>query len=235
MTTIVLAESSGSNPYAAQKAAVSASAGSHANSSYGTPSGSRCSTSQARPAGSWSSMLLAYPAGPLPSRSMTDRPDDRDWHPEPELVFYGDEATSRAAMERLGADTWAVALDFLYDQAAHRAMGDPARLRCAAGGVLRRDGRTRAGADLPLPDRGRPRRVPRPARGRPDERAAPAPVRLLHAATAAGLDDGRAARPDDQPGRRRVARGPARDLRRGGGRALAVRPRRVRSPARSGC
>ncbi len=29
-------------------------------------------------------------------------------------------------MERLGADTWAAALDFLYDQAAHRAMGDPA-------------------------------------------------------------------------------------------------------------
>src|SRR3954469_2626138 len=50
---------------------------------------------------------------------------DRDWHPEPELVFYGDEATSRAAMERLGADTWATALDYLYEQAAHRAMGDP--------------------------------------------------------------------------------------------------------------
>ena len=57
---------------------------------------------------------------------MTDDRDGRDWHPEPELVFYGDEATSRAAMERLGADTWATALDFLYDQAAHRAMGDPA-------------------------------------------------------------------------------------------------------------
>jgi hypothetical protein len=33
MTTIVLAESSGSKPYAAQNAAVSASAGSQANSS----------------------------------------------------------------------------------------------------------------------------------------------------------------------------------------------------------
>jgi aromatic-L-amino-acid decarboxylase len=29
-------------------------------------------------------------------------------------------------MERLGADTWAAALDFLYDKAANRAMGDPA-------------------------------------------------------------------------------------------------------------
>ena len=47
------------------------------------------------------------------------------WHPEPELIGYGD-AASRAAMERLGADTWATALDFLYDQAAERAMGDPA-------------------------------------------------------------------------------------------------------------
>src|SRR3954470_14740327 len=57
---------------------------------------------------------------------MTDGPHDPDWHPEPELVFYGDEAASRGAMERLGADTWATALDFLYGQAAHRAMGDPA-------------------------------------------------------------------------------------------------------------
>jgi len=59
---------------------------------------------------------------------MTDdreRPLDRfAWHPEPELIGYG-AATSRAAMERLGADTWAAALDFLYDNAAQRAMGDP--------------------------------------------------------------------------------------------------------------
>jgi glutamate/tyrosine decarboxylase-like PLP-dependent enzyme len=54
-----------------------------------------------------------------------DRPSDRfSWHPEPELIGY-DAPTSRAAMERLGADTWATALDFLYDHAARRAMGDP--------------------------------------------------------------------------------------------------------------
>ena len=47
------------------------------------------------------------------------------WHPEPELIGYG-EVASRAAMERLGTDTWATALDFLYDRAAERAMGDPA-------------------------------------------------------------------------------------------------------------
>jgi glutamate/tyrosine decarboxylase-like PLP-dependent enzyme len=62
-----------------------------------------------------------------------DEPPDRDhrndrftWHPEPELIGYGDAATSRAAMERLGSDTWAAALDYLYDHAAKRAMGDPA-------------------------------------------------------------------------------------------------------------
>ncbi|MEA2653192.1 MAG: aromatic-L-amino-acid/L-tryptophan decarboxylase, partial [Chloroflexota bacterium] len=57
---------------------------------------------------------------------MTEPRDRFAWHPEPELIGYGDAATSRAAMERLGADTWAAALDFLYDHAANRAMGDPA-------------------------------------------------------------------------------------------------------------
>ena len=57
---------------------------------------------------------------------MTDPHDRFPWHPEPELIGYGDAATSRAAMERLGSDTWAAALDFLYDEAAQRAMGDPA-------------------------------------------------------------------------------------------------------------
>ncbi|MEP6638592.1 MAG: pyridoxal-dependent decarboxylase [Chloroflexota bacterium] len=56
---------------------------------------------------------------------MTDPLERFAWHPEPELIGYGD-AASRAALERLGADTWAAALDFLYDHAANRAMGDPA-------------------------------------------------------------------------------------------------------------
>ncbi|MBI3747961.1 MAG: hypothetical protein HY262_03820 [Chloroflexi bacterium] len=47
------------------------------------------------------------------------------WHPEPELIGYRDAGASRAALERLGADTWAAALDFLYDHAADRAMGAP--------------------------------------------------------------------------------------------------------------
>ncbi|MEA2632526.1 MAG: aromatic-L-amino-acid/L-tryptophan decarboxylase, partial [Chloroflexota bacterium] len=57
---------------------------------------------------------------------MTDHTDRFSWHPEPELIGYGDAETSRAAMERLGADTWAAALDFLYERAGKRAMGDPA-------------------------------------------------------------------------------------------------------------
>ncbi len=47
------------------------------------------------------------------------------WHPEPELVGYRDEGASRAALERLGEDTWRAALDFLYDHAVERAMGHP--------------------------------------------------------------------------------------------------------------
>jgi glutamate/tyrosine decarboxylase-like PLP-dependent enzyme len=49
-----------------------------------------------------------------------------DWHPEPELVGYRDEGASRAALERMGDATWRAALDFLYDKAQQRAMGDPA-------------------------------------------------------------------------------------------------------------
>ena len=73
-----------------------------------------------------------------------------------------------------------------------------------------------AAAPGPAPVAPRPRpptileRVPDAPRARPDERLAPAPVRLLHAAAAADLDHRRAARPDDQPGRRRLARGPGR-------------------------
>ena len=47
------------------------------------------------------------------------------WHPEPELIGYRDEGASRAALERLGTDTWTAALDYLYGIAVERAMGDP--------------------------------------------------------------------------------------------------------------
>ncbi len=68
---------------------------------------------------------------PTTLRSPTALPDidayfERfDWHPEPELIGYRDEESSRAALASLGARTWHEALEFLYGIAATRAMGDP--------------------------------------------------------------------------------------------------------------
>ncbi|HSL34533.1 MAG TPA: pyridoxal-dependent decarboxylase [Candidatus Limnocylindrales bacterium] len=66
---------------------------------------------------------------------MPDNDDDRTrsaspaerfaWHPEPALLGYSDPA-ARPALERLGADAWAAALDYLYDHAFVRSMGEPA-------------------------------------------------------------------------------------------------------------
>jgi glutamate/tyrosine decarboxylase-like PLP-dependent enzyme len=47
------------------------------------------------------------------------------WHPEPELIGFRDEAASRGAVGRLGEATWQIALDYLYEHAATRAMGAP--------------------------------------------------------------------------------------------------------------
>ena len=180
------------------------------------------------------------PSGrPLPSVAMTDRPAgtqdptapiDIDaylarfaWHPEPELIGFRDEGASRAAMRRLAADTWDEALDFLYEHAPERAMGDASsydelRRRYFGAGRPARPGPGRAGVR-----RRGPRRVPVAAGRRTARVAAPAPVRLLHATPAADVDDGRAPRPDGQPGRRHLARRTGRRVRRGGGRPLAVR------------
>jgi len=53
------------------------------------------------------------------------RPGPFSWHPEPELIDVRDPAVSRVALERLGHDAWGVALDYLYDEAFRRAMGEP--------------------------------------------------------------------------------------------------------------
>ena len=60
---------------------------------------------------------------------MPPREDGRgrfDWHPEPELIGVRDPALSREALERVGAATWSTALDYLYEEALRRAMGEPA-------------------------------------------------------------------------------------------------------------
>ena len=48
------------------------------------------------------------------------------WHPEPELIGITDRARSRAALEAFGEATWREALDYLYDHAMRRSMGEPA-------------------------------------------------------------------------------------------------------------
>jgi glutamate/tyrosine decarboxylase-like PLP-dependent enzyme len=47
------------------------------------------------------------------------------WHPEPELLGIRDEAVSRDALRAAGAATWETALDYLYDHAFVRGMGEP--------------------------------------------------------------------------------------------------------------
>ncbi len=44
------------------------------------------------------------------------------WHPEPELIAFGDEAAARAALERLGEETWRTALDYLYREGVRRGV-----------------------------------------------------------------------------------------------------------------
>ena len=54
--------------------------------------------------------------------------DERDplaaarWHPEPELLAFGDEQAARAALERLGEATWRTALDYLYREGVRRGV-----------------------------------------------------------------------------------------------------------------
>jgi len=49
--------------------------------------------------------------------------DPFSWHPEPELVGYRDEASSRPALARLGAAAWEACLDYLYREAMRRPIG----------------------------------------------------------------------------------------------------------------
>ena len=92
--------------------------------------------------------------GTISQMSAPDRPtvDPRfAWHPEPELIGIRDPAASRAALEQLGREAWATALDYVYDEAFRRAMGEPAEydaLRRAFFGSTP-DGRTSGPAPAP--------------------------------------------------------------------------------------
>jgi len=48
-----------------------------------------------------------------------------DWHPEPELISIRDAEVSREALREAGAVIWETALDYVYDHAFERAMGEP--------------------------------------------------------------------------------------------------------------
>src|SRR5829696_2967329 len=61
----------------------------------------------------------------MADETAADPLDGFRWHPEPELIGIRDGATSRAALERAGAATWAASLDWLYDKAMVRAIGTP--------------------------------------------------------------------------------------------------------------
>jgi glutamate/tyrosine decarboxylase-like PLP-dependent enzyme len=68
---------------------------------------------------------------------------DLAWHPEPELIDVRDPGISRPALERAGQEAWAAGLDYLYEHAFVRAMGEPTRsedLRTAFFGPLGRPG-----------------------------------------------------------------------------------------------
>ena len=150
MTMIVLAESSGANPYAAQNAAVSASAGSHANSSYvdaeRLQGGQRVGPARRDRGRRWdprsgSSVRCRLAASLAATIDRDDRPLDdpaptapptstptspaSTGIPEPALIGYRDPGASRAALRELGERTWSAALDFLYGIGlVERAMGD---------------------------------------------------------------------------------------------------------------
>jgi aromatic-L-amino-acid/L-tryptophan decarboxylase len=73
------------------------------------------------------------------------------WHPEPELIGYRDARGSREALERLGAETWAAALDFLYGHASDRAMGAPSGYEAARRSFYGTDGGPSAAPADPTP------------------------------------------------------------------------------------
>jgi hypothetical protein len=59
------------------------------------------------------------------TRTMRRMRDRFAFHPEPELIGVSDPVHARPALERLGSEAWRTALDYLYDEALRRAMGEP--------------------------------------------------------------------------------------------------------------
>jgi glutamate/tyrosine decarboxylase-like PLP-dependent enzyme len=91
------------------------------------------------------------PDDPAPPRGFLDA---FGWHPEPELIGIRDAAASREALRAAAAATWDAALDYLYDHAFARGMGEPAGyadLRATYFGATGGPGPAPA-EPMPLPD-----------------------------------------------------------------------------------
>ncbi len=82
----------------------------------------------------------------MPGMDDREQPDF-SWHPEPELIGVRDPERSRAALERLGAAAWSAGLDYLYDEALRRGMGEPTGYQ-----ELRREVFGPSGLPAPAPD-----------------------------------------------------------------------------------
>ncbi len=73
------------------------------------------------------------------------------WHPEPALLDVVDEPTSRPALEALGFAAWQTALDYLYDHALVRGMGEPTTYRELRRTFFGPSGQPEAAPSLPTP------------------------------------------------------------------------------------
>ena len=142
-----------------------------------------------------------------------DRRDDPlapfRWHPEPELIGVRDAATSREALERAGEATWDGVARLALRPGDGPRDGPADRLRRAAPRLLRRR----------PPSPGRAPDEPATLQAVLDEfatRIAPHTLNSFHPRALSyftppplrRLDRRRGARPVDEPGRRRLARGP---------------------------
>src|SRR5664279_5033712 len=97
----------------------------------------RCRASEDPASGPPHRCQTAHARRPVRSPAMHDQPADPlarfRWHPEPELLGIGDEAASRAALERLGAAAWQTSMDYLYREGVRRGTSPASYAELRAG------------------------------------------------------------------------------------------------------
>ncbi|MEO8463379.1 MAG: pyridoxal-dependent decarboxylase [Chloroflexota bacterium] len=77
--------------------------------------------------------------------------DQFAWHPEPELLGIRDPGASREALRAAGAAAWEAGLDYLYDHALDRAMGDDSGVSDLRVGYFGASGEPGPAPDSPTP------------------------------------------------------------------------------------